>query len=93
MNQIASTVGDNLDTLLANPWVSATVTLGLTMYAWKAAPDAPNFLEELLQNIFFRVFVCFLVLYIGSRDVMMSAIVAFVFVYGIEAFNNAQNKN
>jgi hypothetical protein len=84
MDPIFDAVQRNLDSALSVPFVSSSVVLGLAFYAYKAAPELPSFLEELFLNVFFQIFVGFMVLYMGTRDFMLSLVVSVVFVYGMK---------
>lgn len=69
-----------LDELLSNAFIGNFLKLGLVMYARDAAPVLPSDIEQLFNNIFFKIFVCFMVLYIFSRDVVISAVVSTAFI-------------
>ena len=81
MESIFDAIEQNLESMLGVPFVSSAVTLGLAFYAYKAAPELPSFVEELFLNVFFQIFVGFMVLYIETGNVLLSFIVSAVFVY------------
>lgn len=87
MEAIFEMISGSLNGVLANPWASAVISLTLAMYAGLARPQPPSALVEMMNNIFFRVFVLFMVLYMGTRDVMISLTVAAGFTYGIDMLN------
>ena len=84
MDPIFSAVQQNLDSALSVPFVSSSVVLGLAFYAYKAGPELPSFLEELFENLFFKIFVGFLVLYMSTGNFMLSLVVSVVFIYGLD---------
>src|SRR6056300_853545 len=84
MDPIFGAIQQNLDSALSVPFVSSSVMLGLAFYAYKAAPELPSFIEELFNHVFFQIFVGFMVLYMGTRDFMLSLVVSVVFVYGMK---------
>jgi hypothetical protein len=84
MDPILSTVQQNLDSALSVPFVSSSVVLGLAFYGYKAGPELPSFVEELFENLFFKIFVGFLVLYMSTGNFMLSLVVSGVFVYGLD---------
>jgi len=83
MDPVISAVQQNLDSLLSVPFVSSSVVLGLAFYGYKAGPELPSFVEELFENLFFKIFVGFMVLYMSTQNVMLSLVVSFIFVYGL----------
>src|SRR5210317_1122858 len=83
MDPIFNAIQQNLNSALSIPFVSSAVTLGLAFYAYKAGPELPSFMEELFLNVFFRVFIGFMVLYMGTGNVLLSLVVSVVFIYGV----------
>ena len=88
MDPIFDAIQQNLNSALSIPFVSSAVTLGLAFYAYKAAPELPSFVEELFLNVFFQVFVGFMVLYMTTGNVMLSLVVSAVFIYGMKMLSN-----
>jgi len=88
MDFLLNFIGDTLNGVLANPWASALVSLSLAMYAGLARPTPPAALMNMMNNVFFRIFVLFMVLFMGTRDVFVSGTVAAAFVYGLDMLNN-----
>ena len=84
MDAVFGAVKQNLDSMLGVPFVSSAVTLGLAFYAYKAAPELPSFMEELFLNVFFQIFVGFMVLYMTTGNFMLSLVVSVVFIYGMK---------
>ena len=87
MEAILNLIGNTLNGVLANPWSSAVVSLSLAMYAGLARPTPPAALMDMMNNVFFRILVLFMVLFMGTRDVFVSLTVAAAFVYGLDALN------
>ena len=84
MEAILNLIGDTLNGVLANPWSSALISLTLAMYAGMARPPPPAALADMMNNVFFRIFVLFMVLFMGTRDVFISATTAAAFFYGLD---------
>ena len=85
MDALISFVEATLNQVLANPWFFAAITLTFKMYAGMARPTPPAALAALMENVFFRIFVWFLVLFIGSRNVLLSLIVSTAMTLGLDA--------
>ena len=85
MDALISFVEATLNQVLANPWFFAAITLTFKMYAGMARPTPPAALAALMENVFFRIFVWFLVLFIGSRNVLLSLIVSTAVTLGLDA--------
>ena len=85
MDALISFVETTLNQVLANPWFFAAITLTFKMYAGMARPTPPAALAALMENVFFRIFVWFLVLFIGSRNVLLSLIVSATVTLGLDA--------
>lgn len=79
-------IQQNLDSLLRIPFINSAITLGIGFYAYKAAPELPSFMEDLFNHVFFQIFVGFMMLYMSTRNVMLSFVVSIVFVYGVYLF-------
>jgi hypothetical protein len=65
---------------LENPFVMGSVILFLVLYGALAKPELPDFMKNLMKNDIFRVFYIFLIAYTGDKNLMVSIIVAFVFM-------------
>ena len=85
MDALISFVETTLNQVLANPWFFAAITLTFKMYAGMARPTPPAALAALMENVFFRIFIWFLVLFIGSRNVLLSLIVSSAVTLGLDA--------
>lgn len=81
METLEVVIQKNLDSLLRIPFISSAITLGIGFYAYKAAPELPSFMEDLFNHIIFQIFVGFMMLYMSTRNVMLSFVVSIVFVY------------
>jgi hypothetical protein len=74
----------NLD-FFENKYFFAIFAIFSTMYAFQIKPNLPDFLVKLFQSSFFRVFILFLILYRGYKDVQFSILVAAAFVIIMDA--------
>jgi|SaaInlV_150m_DNA_3_1039698.scaffolds.fasta_scaffold77565_1 hypothetical protein len=69
-----------LDELLNNAFIGNFLKLGLVMYVRDAAPMLPSDVSLLFDNVLFKIFISFMVLYVFSRDVVISFVVASAFI-------------
>jgi hypothetical protein len=71
-------------TWLENEYIAGAVTLFLIIYANRAAPILPSFIEKMFENYIFKIIMCFLVVYIFSKNASvalastMALIIAFM---------------
>lgn len=86
--------------LLENQYVMGSVTLFIVLYGALVKPELPNFLKELMKNDIFRLFYIFLIAYIGNKNLILSIVIAFIFIvlFGLlnelevqETFENIEN--
>ena len=90
MDALISFVETTLNQVLANPWFFAAITLTFKMYAGLARPAVPSALTMLMENVFFRIFVWFLVLFMGSRNVFVSLVVSTAMTLGLDSLKNKE---
>jgi hypothetical protein len=74
----------NLD-FFENKYFFAIFAIFSTMYAFQIRPNLPDFMVKLFQSSLFRVFILFLVLVRGYKDVQFSILVAGAFVIIMDA--------
>lgn len=74
----------NLD-FFENKYFFAIFAMFSTMYAFQIRPNLPDFLVKLFQSSLFRVFILFLVLVRGYKDIQFSILVAAAFVIIMDA--------
>jgi len=74
----------NLD-FFENKYFFAIFAILSTMYAFQIRPNLPDFLVKLFQSSLFRVFILFLILVRGYKDVQFSILVAAAFVIIMDA--------
>jgi hypothetical protein len=91
MDALISFVESTLNQVLANPWFFAAITLTFKMYAGLARPDVPSGLTMMMENVFFRIFVWFLVLFIGSRNVFVSLVVSAAMTLGLDSLQSKES--
>ena len=86
--------------LLENQYVMGSVTLFIVLYGALVKPELPNFLKVLMKNDIFRLFYIFLIAYIGNKNLVVSIVIAFIFIvlFGLlnelelqETFENIEN--
>lgn len=90
MEAIFDTINQFITTSLSNEWIFATVFITLKMYSGLARPSVPSFISQLMNNLFFRIFVYFLVLYLGTRDVYISIVVSASMIIGLDYLNQSK---
>jgi hypothetical protein len=74
----------NLD-FFENKYFFAIFAIFSTMYAFQIRPNLPDFIVKLFQSSIFRVFILFLILVRGYKDVQFSILVAAAFVIIMDA--------
>lgn len=93
MNTVMKQVGNMLVKslkFLDNEYVMTSVRLFLVLYAGLVAPRLPEAFSSLFDNAVFRVFVLFLIAYLGSKDATLSMLVAVGFVVSMIFLRKAE---
>lgn len=72
-----------IDRTLMNPYIMAVVKLTLVLYAVKIAPALPQAVETAFNNVFVKIFLIMLIIYLSERDFQFAIILAIIYVMGM----------
>lgn len=75
----------NTTGLLSNPYFSTSTKILLLLYASQIAPRAPAFIVDLFRNVFVKIALIALMLYMALYDFQFSLIFAIILVLGMNA--------
>ena len=81
----------SLKSLLDNPIILGLVAIALTMYGPRLSPKLPEPMRKLFDCGAFKFVIILLIIWLGSRDIRISLIVAIVFMVVMSLVNN-QNR-
>lgn len=80
-------IQQKLNKLLMNNYISHSLMLFIGLYAAKAAPQLPKQFEELLEHPIVRFIIYFLIVYLNSRNLQISIIIATGMIVFLEIIN------
>jgi hypothetical protein len=66
--------------------------VALILYSSSARPPVPPAMKDLFNNVVFRILVLSLVAYLGSKDVVLSLMVALGFIITLAVISNVEAK-
>ena len=72
---------------LANPYINTTIKVLLGLYAAMAAPKLSKTASILMDNVFVRIGFAFLIVYMASKDVTISLLIAVGFIIALQTAN------
>ena len=87
-----ATVNNTLQTIMDNPLVIGLISIALTVYGPRLSPKLPDFIRNAFNNSFFRLIVLVLVIFIGSRNIRLSLVLAILFMVLMSITNNQNIK-
>ena len=70
-----------------NKWVSATVSLILSLYIVTIRPKLPDFMMRIFENPIFRIAVMALIVYRGHGDPQLAIVIAVAFLFTMNLIN------
>jgi len=76
------------DLIHDNKYITPIIVLFTTIYADLARPQIPKYMEELFENMFFRLFVISFILYKSNNDMQTSVLITFCFLFFMHMVNN-----
>lgn len=91
----------NSEGLLSNPYFTTSAKILLLLYASQIAPRAPGVLVDLFKNVFVKIGLIALMLYMALYDFQFSIIFAIILVLGmnvasgrsvLESYSNIETK-
>ena len=87
-----ATVNNTLHSIMDNPLVIGLISIALTVYGPRLSPKLPFFIRNAFNNAFFRFIVLVLVIFIGSRNIRLSLVLAILFMILMSITNNQNIK-
>lgn len=72
-------------TLLSNPYFSTTTKILLLLYASQIVPTAPSYMIDMFKNIYVKIGLIALLMYLTLYDFQYSLIFAIILVLGMNA--------
>jgi len=79
-----------MNKILDSPIVIGLMAVALTIYGPRLSPRLPDSVRNAFNNSYFRFFVILLIIFIGTRDIRLSFVVAILFVT-MMSIANVQN--
>lgn len=76
-----------LNRALDNVYISTGLKIFIGLYAAFAAPQLPKTLVDLMDNIFMRIGVAFLIVFLATRDKSIALLVAIAFIVTLQQAN------
>lgn len=83
--QLKTEIGVNQ--VLANPYIMAVVKVTLALYAAQIAPKAPDALQTFFSNVYAKIFLIFVIVYLSEKDFQLAIIIAVVYVLSMNALS------
>ena len=80
------------DQILGNTYVSVLLKVGILLYAAQLAPKLNDNITVWFANTWVKLAFLFIVLYLGSHDLILSAVFACIIVFGINYFSRGSWK-
>lgn len=78
-----SFIESKIDYPLSNPYIMAVVKVTLVLYAVQIAPIPPAYLSQLFKNVYVKLFLIFLIIYLSEKDIQLAIIIAVIYVFGM----------
>ena len=72
---------------LDNQYIGITIKVLLGLYAAVAAPKLSRTSAKLLDNIFVRISVAFLIVYMATKDITISLLIGTIFIISLQTSN------
>jgi hypothetical protein len=82
MSKIFKPVESSLDKILAQPYIMAILKIFLILYASRIAPRLPGQADSIFDNVFGKIILIALAVYLAERDLQISIIIALILVLG-----------
>lgn len=76
--------------VLENPIVNGVVKIFLVVYTAAILPELPNYVKKFFKNPVLKLFVLFLMTYVGIKDPVMSLMIGIAFTLTMLALNKLE---
>lgn len=73
--------------VLTNPYIMAVVKVTLALYAAQIAPKAPDALQSFFSNVYAKIFLIFVIVYLSEKDFQLAILISVVFVLSMNALS------
>lgn len=87
VNVLSQKVEEYSESVMMNPYIMAVVKISLILYAARIAPNPPTYLQDLLENVFFKIGAIALILYFVELDFQLALILAIIYVLGMNVLS------
>lgn len=76
-----------INQVLENPYIMAVVKVTLALYAAQIAPKAPDALQSFFSNVYAKIFLIFVIVYLSEKDFQLAILISVVFVLSMNALS------
>jgi hypothetical protein len=90
MDKFLKPIEKFLDNALGNVYINTSLKVFLGLYAALAAPRLPKLVQDLFGNVFFRIFIAFIIVLLATKDEGLALMVAIAFVITLFAIDKHQ---
>lgn len=71
---------EQIDMILANPYISGALLLFLVLYSSMARPSMPDWVAKLFENPLFRLLIMFLIAFTATKNTSVALMVSLTFM-------------
>ena len=82
LKQYTYMIEKNVDKVLANPYIMATLKVTLVLYAAQLAPKLPTEAKTWFDNTFVKILGIMLLIYLSNKDFQLAILIAVILVLG-----------
>lgn len=83
---------NSLNNLMENPLIIGLISIAVTIYGPRLSPKLPVFISNAFNSPLFRFIVLTLIVFVGSRDVRVSMVLAILFMILLSVVNHQNIK-
>ena len=83
---------NSLNNLMENPLIIGLISIAVTIYGPRLSPKLPSFISNAFNSPLFRFIVLTLIIFVGSRDVRVSMVLAILFMILLSIVNHQNIK-
>ena len=89
-NLVSNVVNESetvLNRALDNVYISTAIKIFIALYAGFAAPQLPKSLVDLMDNVFMRIGIAFVIVFFATRDPSIALLVSIAFIVTLQQSN------
>jgi len=90
LKQYTYMIEKNVDKVLANPYIMATLKVTLVLYAAQLAPKLPTEAQTWFDNTFVKILGIMLLIYLSNKDFQLAILIAVILVLGANLASGRQ---